>query len=179
MFRNFFIFLFLISCILFGAAVAEAQAGADGGPIFGNQRDREPEPKSIKEMMFRMQLDKEKKDYDEMLERGEQALNLSKEIEKSYDKTGALTESDREKLGDIEKLVKKIRGELGGEGDDRPDSDADNPKDVVTGVKYLAKSTADLVDELKKTTRLSISAAAIESSNTVLGVLRFLRLKDK
>jgi len=177
MFRNSFIFLFLICCIFLGSAAVQAQTGADGGPIFGNRH--EPEPKSVKEMLFKMQVEKEKKDYDEMVERGEEALNLSNEIEKSYEKTGVLTEDDREKLGNVEKLVKKIRGELGGEDDDKSDSDTDSPKDVVSGIKYLSKSTADLVDELKKTTRFSISAAAIESSNTVLGVLRFLRLKDK
>jgi len=177
MFSNSFIFLFLTCCLLFGAAAAQAQAGADGGPIFGRPRD--PEPKGVQEMLFKMQIEKEKKDYDEMLERGEQALNISQEIEKSYEKTGTLTRDDREKLDDVEKLVKKIRGELGGEDDEKSASAADDPKDLVTGVKYLAKSTADLVDELKKTTRFSISAAAIESSNTVLGVLRFLRLKDK
>lgn len=177
MLKTPFIFLFLACCILLCAAATQAQTGADDGPIFG--RRREPEPKNIKEMMFKMQVEKEKKDYDEMLERGEEALNLSNEIEKSYEKTGVLTEDDRDKLGNVEKLVKKIRGELGGEDDDKSDSDADSPKDVVSGVKYLAKSTANLVDELKKTTRFSISAAAIESSNSVLGVLRFLRLKDK
>ena len=177
MHRNAFTFLFLTCCILLGAAGAQGQTGSDGGPMFGSRH--EPEPKSVKEMLFKMQVEKEKKDYDEMLERGEEALNLSNEIEKSYEKTGILTEDDRDKLGDVEKLVKKIRGELGGEDDDKSDSDADSPKDVVSGVKYLAKSAADLVDELKKTTRFSISAAAIESSNTVLGVLRFLRLKDK
>jgi hypothetical protein len=177
MFRGFFILLLLICCILLGSAAAQAQTGADGGPVFGDRR--EPEPKGIKEMLSKMQIEKEKKDYDEMLERGEEALNLSNEIERSYEKTGVLTGDDREKLGNVEKLVKKIRGELGGEDDDKSDSDMDSPKDVVSGIKYLAKSTADLVNELKKTTRFSISAAAIESSNTVLGVLRVLRLKDK
>jgi hypothetical protein len=33
------------------------------------------------------------------------------------------------------------------------------------------------VDELKKTTRFSISAIAIQSSNTVLKLVRFLRLR--
>jgi hypothetical protein len=177
MFRNSFKYIFLSCCILFGAIAISAQSAADDGPIFGKQR--EPEPKNVREMMFKMQIDKEKKDYDEMLERGEEAMTLSKEIEKSYEKTGSLSQDDREKLGDVEKLVKKIRGELGGEDGDKSEADSDSPKDVVNGVKYLARSTADLVDELKKTTRFSISAAAIESSNTVLGVLRFLRLKDK
>ena len=177
MFRNSFKLVILGCCILFGAAAINAQTAADDGPIFGKQR--EPEPKNVREMMFKMQVDKEKKDYDEMIERGEEAVTLTQQIEKSYEKTGTLSQDDRDKLNDVEKLVKKIRGELGGEDDDKSEADADSPKDVVTGVKYLAKSTADLVDELKKTTRFSISAAAIESSNTVLGVLRFLRLRDK
>ena len=177
MFRTPLNIVILATCILFGGMVAHAQTGADDHPIFG--KPREPEPKNVREMLFKMQVDKAKKEYDEMLERGQEALALSNEIEKSYEKTGSLSQDDREKLDDVEKLVKKIRGELGGEDDDKSDPKTEAPKDVVTGVKYLAKSAADLVDELKKTTRFSISAAAIESSNTVLGALRFLRLRDK
>jgi hypothetical protein len=177
MYRSLYIIFFIFGCIFCTGIAASAQTGADEGPIFGKRR--EPEAKNVREMLFKMQIDKEKKDYEEMLDRGQQALVLSQEIEKTYEKTGSLTSSEREKLNDVEKLVKKIRGELGGEDGDAKDPSDDTPKDIVDGVKYLADSTGKLVDELKKTTRFSISAAAIESSNSVLKVIRYLRFNDK
>ena len=41
----------------------------------------------------------------------------------------------------------------------------------------LKTSTAKLVDELKKTTRFSLSATAIQTSNAVLTVARFMRIR--
>ena len=55
----------------------------------------------------------------------------------------------------------------------------DNPKpsNLEEGFKYLQSTTTKLVDELKKTTRFSISVVAIQTSNNVLKLVRFLRLK--
>ena len=49
------------------------------------------------------------------------------------------------------------------------------PKDVVDGFKVLRSNTIKLVDELNKTTRFTISAAAIQTTNTVLRITRFLK----
>ena len=65
-------------------------------------------------------------------------------------------------------------------GDDEED-DADKgdaprqPRSPADGLKALQDLTGKLLDELKKTSRFGISAAAIQSSNAVLKVVRFLR----
>jgi hypothetical protein len=115
-----------------------------------------------------------------MLDRGAEAAKLSDQVEKAFEARGSLTEEDKAKIENVEKLVKKIRGELGGSDGDETDEDLkkeDDPKDVVSGVKYLRDSTARLLDELKKTSRFSISAMAIQSSNSVLKIARFLRFE--
>ena len=126
-----------------------------------------------------MQIEREKKDFQEMLDRGEEAAKLSDQVERAFATRGTLTDEDKQKIDSVEKLVKKIRGELGGSDDDDSDDDAQKtdkpPTDVVSGVKYLRDSTANLLDQLKQTTRFTISAAAIQSSNSVLKVARFLR----
>ena len=79
----------------------------------------------------------------------------------------------------------KIRKELGAEGDDQPvvkDPAAPaegepKPSNMEEAFNYLKSSTVKLVDELKKTTRFSVSVVAIQSSNTVLKLVRFLRFK--
>ena len=115
------------------------------------------------------------------MKRGDDALKLSEELENSFEKSDTLTTKDLEKLQELEKVVGKIRSELGGNDDDEDDDSSgpeNNAKQSTAGAfKFLRDSTIKLVDELKKTTRFSISAAAIQSSNTVLRIARFLRLK--
>lgn len=144
------------------------------------EKPEESQPKSVREMLKKMQIEQSKKEYDEMLDRGQQALKISEELERSFAQRSTLTPAEVEKLDEMERLVKKIRSELGGKDGDEPDdrlSDDPDPNSVADGFKALQKFTGKLVDELKKTTRFSISAAAIQSSNAVLKVVRFLRLK--
>ena len=80
----------------------------------------------------------------------------------------------------VEKRVKKIRSELGGsddEGDDQTDEveKSATTKDAVTRLRSAA---ASLYDDLKRTTRFTISATAIETTNAILKVARFLRLAN-
>jgi hypothetical protein len=82
-------------------------------------------------------------------------------------------------LDRLEKIVKKIRNELGGDDDKRVEID-DKPLSVVNALKALQNNAAMLVNELKKTTRYSVSVIAVESSNLLLRVVRFLRIgKDE
>jgi len=172
------------SCIpvlvaLFAAGISFAQNAENDANSIG-KADRSESPHGMRDQLVKMQIEREKKTYQEMLERGVEAAKLGEEVEKSFETKGSLSGADKEKIDNVEKLVKKIRGELGGSDPDDSDNDPqkdDNPKDVVTGVKYLRDSTAKLLDELKKTSRFTISAMAIQSSNTVLKVTRFLRFE--
>lgn len=168
-------FAFLAGCFCVAAFGQNADASAS---IYGKPDDRDG-PRSLKEMLFKMQVEQEKKDFREMLDRGEEAVRLTEQVEKSYEAHGALTDDDKRKIDSVGKLVKKIRGELGGSDDDGDDNDSSasekRPTDVLSGVKYLRESTSKLLSELKKTSRFSISAMAIQSSNAVLKATRFLR----
>ena len=172
----------VIILLLFTASLASAQSPSDDGRGVLQKPD-DPNavvPKNVREMLDKMKVEEEKKDYDEMIDRGDQVLKLSEEIEKSFVDSGNLSGDQRSKLDGIEKLVKKIRGELGGDDTDENDStdELDRlPSNQADAVGRLPKLASRMVDELKKTTRFSISAAAIESSNSVLRVVRFLRGK--
>jgi hypothetical protein len=170
--------LALTVCIFALSAAAQGadQSSPDFKPDPGNQ------PKNLREMMVKMQIDEAKKQYDEMLDRSQQALKISEELEKSYSSNKQLSRSDLDKLDSLEKLVKKIRGELGGgggadkgeEGADESD-DSSPPTTQADAVKSLGSTIAKLNDELKKTSRFSVSVVAIESSNTVLKLVKFLK----
>jgi hypothetical protein len=168
---------FLALCIF-----AISLSAQDAGQRSADGRIEGPDqPKTMQEMMKKMQIDQAKKEYEEMLDRGQQALKISQEVEKDFSAKNQLSRSDIEKLDSLEKLVKKIRGELGGGDGDDSDADADGtkvepvPNNPADAVKALGTFTSKLVDELQKTSRFGISAIAIESSNAVIKVVRFLR----
>jgi hypothetical protein len=172
--RLYIIFVMLLAVVLL-PAVCSAQEADEGA---NTPRPNTDQPSSLKEMLAKMRIDQEKKEYDELVDRGQQAVKLSTELEQSFQQNASLRKTDREKLDDLEKLVKKIRNELGAEGSiDDPDENGgdDAPKDAADGLRSLQDLTNKLVDELKKTTRFGVSAIAIQSSNSALRVVKFLR----
>jgi hypothetical protein len=92
-----------------------------------------------------------------------------------------MSEEDRAMLQSIEKDVKKIRSELGG-NDDGDDNDkaaegTSGGLSVSSAVSSLKSTSAALLEELKQSTRFSISVPAIEASNATLKLARFLLRK--
>ncbi|HEX3101121.1 MAG TPA: hypothetical protein VHQ01_04995, partial [Pyrinomonadaceae bacterium] len=117
------------------------------------------------------------KDFEEMLSRGDEVLDISGELVKSFEHKGKLTNEDIEKLARVERLAKKIREELGGRDDeDKDDDDGVGMPSLAEAVNTLRVSAGTLYSELKKTTRFTISATAIQSTNTVLRLARFLKI---
>ena len=123
--------------------------------------------------MLKGRIEEEKKEFDEMIKRSEEAAKLSEEISKSFEQKQALSTEDEKKLARLEKLVKKIRDDMGGEDD--KEADASKPSSMMNALKAVQENASNLLSALKKTSRLTISAVAIESSNTVLKLVRFIR----
>jgi hypothetical protein len=181
--------LVVFAGLLIGASIAvHAQSDLpDASTRDPYQRRRDAPPTGLKEMMAKQRAERDKKDHEEMLERGDEALSLAKQLEASFSQNKTFTQQDRIKLESLEKVVTKIRRELGGDDDDAGDgsddanylkaADEPKPSNMEEAFRYLQSTTIKLVDELKKTTRFSISAIAIQSSNTVLKLIRFVRLK--
>ena len=169
--RMFFNFSRLIFAVfLLSAAIVCANAQfPDAAP------DKEDYPKTVKETLAKGRIDREKKDFEELVERGEEAAKISDEISKSFAKHNNFTSDDKKKLDRLEKLVKKIRSELGGDDDDSVEN---KPSSISAAVKTLQDTTVDLVDTIKKSTRYSVSVAAIESSNALLKIVRFIRIGE-
>jgi len=171
------VLVLLAFCVIFIAASGDVRAQFPGDPT--NPREKEELPKNIKETLAKARIAQEKKEYEELLKRTEEAVKLSGEIEKAFADSNRLTDADREKLGKLEKLVKKIRDDLGGD-DDEEEADAkeEAPQDLLGAFKSLQANTSKLFDEVKRSTRYSISAVAIQSSNVVLKVLKFIRFRN-
>jgi hypothetical protein len=150
---------------------------------YSNTRHKEDLPKNLRDMLTKKRIEQEKKEHDELLKRGDEALAISGQLEQSFAQHQQLSPMDKERLDNLAVLVKKIRREIGAEDDDEPDNDAknkdsageDKPSNLETAFKALQSTTVKLVDELKKTTRFSISVIAVQSSNTLLRIVRFIR----
>lgn len=166
-FRLLFVFIVVFTVVV--GAAAQSNADATGK----SDAEKEDLPKNIKESLAKSRIESEKKDYDEMLKRGEEALKIGAELEKSFTQSKNLSQGDQKKLERLEKLVKKIRSELGGDETD----DKESLTSVENAVKTLQSKSVTLFDELKKATRHSISVAAIESSNALIKAVKFLRFR--
>ncbi len=170
-----------LTFILFLFAASVVCAGAQTDASGSNLNAKEELPKGIKESLAKGRIEREKKDYQELLERGDEAAKLSEELSKSFVQNSSLNSEDRKKLERLEKISKRIREELGGKDSDSSDASASDVNadeklnSFADGFDKLKNVSANLSDELKKTTRYTISAIAIQSSNTILNIVRFLR----
>jgi hypothetical protein len=95
-------------------------------------------------------------------------------LEKAVDKTENLAAQDQKKLDRLEKLFKKIRNSLGGE-EDEPDVEEEKPLSLKLAIQRLNERATGLLDELKKSTRYSISVVAIQTSNVIIRLVRYIR----
>ena len=170
----------LLASFLLGTLSVSAQSSDDWGFPEARGRRNNDDEKVVKDMLAKQRSAKEKKEHEEMVERAEKALALSEEINASLEKNENLGPSDQKRLAELEKLVLKIRGDLGGSDDDRTARDEKDNGSLTLRESFLLlrDSTVKMADEIKKTTRYSISVVAIESSNAVIKIVRFLRLRS-
>lgn len=187
----FLMSLLLAVTILALSGTASAQLGADNEPVQQKQRgsfgngddDTEPCKKTgdriYDEMIVKQCIKNQQKEYKELLSNGEEAAKLSTELEQSFEKSPDLTAADQKKLDRVEKLLKKIRSSLGANSDDEALPGDDKPLTVKAAFSALSESATGLLAELKKTTRYSVSVVAIQSSNAVIRLVKFIRFGKK
>lgn len=143
--------------------------------ISAQSQNKNDLPEPMRENLAKMQLKEEEENYQELIKRSEEAAQLSEEISKSYEEHKKLSNDDQKKLEKLEKVVKRIRRDLGAENDDDKNEAEDKPSNVSNTLKTIKEKTSNLLAELKKASRYSISVVAVESSNRVFKLVRFLR----
>lgn len=167
----------LMTCLCVNAQIPDAST-SNGRPDPNRFHDL-PDP--IKETLAKQRIKNEEKEYQELLQRGEEAAKLSEELNKSLENTQNLASEDIKKLERLEKLVKKIREELGAKDDgiDNEEMQNEKPPTLFKALNHIKEGTANLLSEIKKAGRHSISVIAIESSNSLLKLVRFIRFNKK
>jgi hypothetical protein len=175
--------LFLFAVFISGSAtVVFSQAEFPDAQNSRPGRRRDDAPNGVKEMLAKQRAERDKRDHEELLERGAEALRLTNQLENSFAQNKGFSQQDKARLENLEKVVTKIRKELGGDDDENEEAtmveaSESKPSTMEEAFKFLQTTTVKLVDELNKTTRFSISVVAIQSSNAVLKLVRFLRFK--
>jgi hypothetical protein len=150
--------------LLFGGSVC-VHAQDDEDPMFPGRKKDDP-PRSLQESLSKMRIEKDKKDFNEMLKRADDAAKLASAIK---DESVA---GQQDHIANIGKLVKKIREELGAEGsDDDPDELPSNQADAI---RVLKEQVNGLTEELKKCNRFTVSASAIDRTNEILRLVKYL-----
>ncbi len=177
--RKLFTISLATAALLIAALTSSAQdRQTDQTPLLPRaQRQQDDAPQGVRDMLIRMQIEKAKKDFQERLDRAERATKLSHQIGASVEKTSKVSNEDRERIDDLEKITKDLLDDLGGDAGDLINevTDQDTGKTPAATAKELENAVAIMAAELKKTTRFTISAAAIESSGAVLRIARVLR----
>ena len=121
----------------------------------------------------RMILKKEKKDYEEHVERAKEARDLAAELQKIYEIARSFNAADYKKLERLEKLTRRIRNEVGGSQTDADPKEL--PKTQDDAVPLLAEMAKELCEEVEKTPRRVVSASIIDQANKLIALIQFLR----
>ena len=121
----------------------------------------------------RMILKKEKKEYEEHVERAQEARDLAAELHKTYEIAHSFNAADYKKLERLEKLTRRVRNEVGGS---QTDADAKElPKTYDEAVSLLADMAKELCDEVEKTPRRVVSASIINQANKLIALIQYVR----
>ena len=134
------------------------------GIDFGN---RETETRT------RLILKKEKKEYEEHVERAQEARDLAAELQKTYEIAHSFNAADYKKLERLEKLTRRVRNEVGGSNTDADPKELPRTQDEA--VSLLADMAKELCDEVEKTPRRVVSASIIDQANKLIALIQFVR----
>lgn len=165
----------LLASLLLLVCAAAASAGAQISPR--QHRDRDEDIPGMgsptDEMRYRAAVKHDENSHRETIERAEEAANLGAEIRTLFERNKAVGRDDLKKLERVEKLARKIRSRAGASDDE--EGLKSPPNSLGMAVARLAEVSDRLHKSVKKTSRFVVSAAAIELSNEVIELARYIR----
>ena len=125
------------------------------------------------ETRTRMILKKEKKEYEEHVERAQEARDLAAELQKTYEIARSFNAADYKKLERLEKLTRRVRNEVGGSQTDADPKEL--PRTHDEAVRLLADMAKELCDEVEKTPRRVVSTSIINQANKLIALIQYVR----
>jgi phosphomevalonate kinase len=175
--------LLILTILIFVAASTQVFAqrtgasqsnAADASKRSSYDRDKDPEmSESMIETRYRWRKRAEEKEFKENVARTDTAARLCDELNKSFAQNNRLLATDAVKLEELEKLVKKIRKNLGGDDDEKQSESL--PSTLGDALTKLNEHSAVLQEELKDSSMYELSAEAIEKTNEMLELIVLIR----
>lgn len=121
----------------------------------------------------RLILKKEKKEYEEHVERAQEARDLAAELQKTYEIAHSFNAADYKRLERLEKLTRRVRNEVGGSQTDADPKELPRTQDEA--VSLLADMARELCDEVEKTPRRVVSTTIIDQANKLIALIQYVR----
>lgn len=129
------------------------------------------------EMRVKRDIEFADKAHRDNVGRARDLATITASLVETFTKTQALADAEIKKLEKAEKLAKRIREAAGGE-----EAEAEilkPPADLEATMNRLSELSASLRDKVEKTPKHVVSAAIIDESNTILKLIRSIRLQRK
>lgn len=160
--------------------VCHAQTGrsASGDSLDPEERANARLEQHQKEMMSRMRVKREKSMHEEYLARAREMRELGALLKSQYEARQSLDRDGMKKLEQMEKIVKKLLNQAGGDDDEIKDT-VSQFKELPAAFTQLAVQSDILQIAVENTPRLIISTSVIERAGELLGIIRFIRLNLK
>ena len=132
-----------------------------------------------KEMMSRMRVKREKSLHENHLARAREVAQIAALLKSQYETRQNLDRDGMKKLEQLEKTVKKLLTQAGGDDDTKNSDAAAQFRDLPVAFTQLALQSNTLQIAVENTPRLVVSTSVIDHANDLLGVIRFIRTNLK
>jgi hypothetical protein len=173
--------ILIATVFLCGTLVVRAQSSRPAPsppPSVSSQHDRPDNRPDFgadpgEDLRVRLAIKTEQRQYDENLARAREASELGSQLLEGYEANKIVDADEEKKLDRLEKLVKKIRNDAGGQNNE--DEPHDQPGTLETAIKRVADLATELRKDVEKTPRHVVSAAVINRANDLLGLIQRLR----
>jgi len=159
---------------------AQTGGAASSGSLKPEERANARLEQHQKEMMSRMRVKREKSLHENHLARAREVAQIAALLKSQYETRQNLDRDGMKKLEQLEKTVKKLLTQAGGDDDDTKNSDAAAQfRDLPAAFTQLALQSNTLQIAVENTPRLVVSTSVIDHANDLLGVIRFIRTNLK
>ncbi len=127
--------------------------------------------------MSRMRVKREKSLHEEHLARARETAQLGSFLKSQFEARHSLDRDGMKKLERMEKIVKKLRSQSGGDDDEKVENSNAAPpvSNLPMAFTQLAEQSGELQTAVENTPRLVVSTSVIERTNDLLDVIRFIR----
>lgn len=178
--HHFFLSLFYATLVLVAAAgIVGAQTLGNGlSTRTSDEAARPARPFELgspeEEMRARNSIKLEEKRRADTLERVRDGATIAASLHQQCAGRFSLGRDELKQLEKFEKLVKKVRGDVGGDSDEQIELET-QPANVQESLELLSSSAAKLRDEVERTSRHVVSAAVINRANELLVLAKTIR----